>query len=542
LSSLAAGLAAAGTGRWFPDRPVAWDEHDRRDLPAPPEANHLQDLETTLTIRDGVANEIDRVLALEGRRPALDVNAADEVPCSTWFCPRNHLVPMTPDEVAAGPSIAPPRPPFRITKGKEQGAAAGFQVVDAGRHKFMLKLDPAGHLGMTTGAEMVGNRVFHAAGYNVPGAVLVDLGPGDLVVDPRATFNLFRVEKRPLTEAAVRERLASVARLPDGRLRAVLIPWIPGQILASFDMMGVRPGDANDRIPHELRRSLRASWVLFAWLSVLDAGPINTIDSYVEQGGQHLVRHYFFDFSCAFGSATNHVQGLHQDGEYLIEVGRTLGAFASLGLYQRPFQARRSDFELMTARYRALGYFPAEDFDPDSYRTNRKNPAHVRMTERDAYWGAKIVTAFSDQQIAALAATARLGEPDASYLERALRVRRDIIGRRYLRATAAVESPRVSDDGAAVCFDDLAIARGYADARGARYQIRVADGYGTQLAAGEQAAAGARTCVPIGPPGPGAGYRVVEIRTAAAGRAARVHLRWRDGERRFVVVGLERDE
>src|SRR6516162_4064157 len=73
LSSLAAGLAAAGTGRWFPDRPVAWDEHDRRDLPAPPEANHLQDLETTLTIRDGVANEIDRVLALEGRRPALDV-------------------------------------------------------------------------------------------------------------------------------------------------------------------------------------------------------------------------------------------------------------------------------------------------------------------------------------------------------------------------------------------------------------------------------------------------------------------------------------
>ena len=69
------------------------------------------------------------------------------------------------------------------------------------------------------------------------------------------------------------------------------------------------------------------------------------------------------------------------------------------------------------------------------------------MTERDAYWGAKIVTSFTDAQIAALIAAARLGEPDATYATHALEVRRDIIGRRYLRAMAAVEAPEVSVDG-----------------------------------------------------------------------------------------------
>ena len=48
------------------------------------------------------------------------------------------------------------------------------------------------------------------------------------------------------------------------------------------------------------------------------------------------------------------------------------------------------------------------------------------------------------------------------------------------------------------------------------------------------------------------GYRIVQVTahlTGGTGRpamntckAARIHLRWRDQERRFVVVGLERDE
>ena len=316
-------------------------------------------------------------------------------------------------------------------------------------------------------------------------------------------------------------------------------------------MLGVREDDPNDRIPHQHRRSLRASWVLFAWLSVLDPSSINTIDSYVEEGGRHFVRHYFFDFGCAFGSATNYAQGVQQDGEYLVEVGRSLAALFSLGFYRRPFQDQRDEWQRLTAEHPAIGYFPAESFDPDTFRTNRKLPSHMRLTERDAYWGAKLVTAFSDEQIATLVSTARLPEADARYIDRGLRVRRDIIGRRYLRAVAAVENPSMAPDGARVCFEDLAIARGYAHGGG---PLR---GRGGRRARQphrrvEQEAAGPAACVPIGGAERGSGYRVVPIRSrfvgaaghegVHVGKATRVHLRWRDGIGRFVVVGLERDE
>jgi hypothetical protein len=554
LATAGAALARAAPIRWFPDRPVAWEEHDDGHVAKLPETNHLQDEPATVTIRDSVANEADRLLAAEGATAAEDVNAADEVPCSTWFCARNHLHPMGEGEIAAGPPSPPPQPPLTIVKGKDEGAATGFQVVDAKGKKFMLKLDPRGHLGLTTAAEMIGERLFHAAGYNVPGAQLVELDRAELTLAPTATFKLFGVEKRPLTAARVESQLAGVARLPDGRLRGVAVPWIRGQILGSYDTIGRRAGDPNDRIPHENRRSLRASWVLFAWLSVLDPGPINTIDTVVEDSGRHFVRHYMIDFSCAFGSATSYVQGPQQDGEYLVEIGRTLRALFSFGLYQRPFQNAESrvEYQTLSAQYPSIGFFPAESFDPDTYRPNRRVPPHMRMTARDAYWGAKIVTAFSDAQLHAAVATARLSAPDAGYVEHALRVRRDIIGRRYLRAVAAVENPAVSGDGREVCFDDLAIDRGYVGALGATYLVDVTDGDGAPLASFEQPARGPHACVGIGDAEPGIGYRVVHVRERLAetvggaettvGKAALVHLRWRAREHRFVAVGLEREE
>jgi len=554
LAALTSPVAAGpDSSRWFGDRPVAWEEHDDADVPSPPESNHLQELMIALIIRDSLANEADRLLSLEGQTAAADVNALDEVPCSTWFCARNHLRPLTIPEVVAGPAGAPPRPPFKITKGKHLGSAAGFQIKDTDGHKFMLKFDVAGHLCMANASEMIGYRIFHAAGYNVPGAFLVELNPGDLTLDPAARFDLYNVEKRPLTDALVKATLARAAHGADGRLRAVAVPWIPGTILGGFDMIGVRRGDPNDRIPHQNRRSLRASWVLFAWLSVIDPSSINTLDSYREESGRHLVRHYVFDFGCSFGSATSYARGVQQNGEHTVEVGRTLASLLTLGAYRRPFQDRGDEWLRLTAEHPALGYFPAETFNPDTFRTNQRVPSHVRMTERDAYWGAKLVTSFTDEQIAAIVATAGLPEADGRYIDRGLRVRRDIIGRRYLRAVAAVETPAVSPDGTRICFQDLAIARGYAQSAEVRYAIEVSDGRGNRIATYEQPSTGPMACVPIGNPGRDAtGYRVVEIRAhliGAAGhegnhvtKAARIHLRWREGDGRFVLVGLERDE
>jgi hypothetical protein len=550
-AAMGAALAAAWAGcathpavRPFPQRPVAWQEHDSEDLPHAPRATDLGELDSTLIARDDLAGEVDRALAIEGPRPARDVNAADEVPCSTWFCPRNHLQPLPADEIAAGPPGTPPQLPLRIVKGKDRGAALGFQVVDAAGRKYLLKLDPRGHLGMSTTAEIVGTRLYHAAGYNVPSNFLLNLDPRDLLVDPHATFKLYGVQKTPLTADDIRSRLARVARTPDGRLRAVAVSWITGKVLGAFDMKGRRPDDPNDRIGHEDRRSLRASWLMAAWLAVYDASALNTIDSYVEEDGRHFVRHHIIDFGAGLGSATSDVKGPSDGGQYSLEIGRTLAAMLSLGLYRRPYQSQRGPWFAGVAAHPAIGWLPAETFDVEAFRTNRKVPAHKRMTDRDGYWGAKVVTSFTDAQLAAVVEAAHVSPYDATYLVHTLRVRRDIIGRRYLTAVTAVEGPVVMGEGdrSELCFDDLAIARGYAEASGVRYRVRVADDRGRQLAETTVAAQGARSCargLDLA-----SGYRVVAIAAALAApdgawrfaKATRVHVS--DAH----VLGLERDE
>jgi hypothetical protein len=546
IGALAAGWAGCATSssvRTFPERPVAWQEHDSDNLPHAPRATRLGELDSTLIARDDLAGEVDRVLAVEGARPARDVNAADEVPCSTWFCPRNHLEPLTLEAIGAGPSGTPPQLPLRIIKGKDRGAALGFQVVDAAGRKYLLKLDPRGHLGMSTSAEIVGTRLYHAAGYNVPANFLLDLEPQDLVVDPDATYKLYGVEKSPLTADEIRVRLARAARTPDGRLHAVAVTWLSGKILGAFDMKGRRPDDPNDRIGHEDRRSLRAGWLLAAWLAVYDASALNTLDSYVEEDGRHFVRHYIIDFGAGLGSATSDVKGPSDGGQHSLEIGRTVASMLSLGLYRRPYQSQRGPWFAGVAAHPAIGWIPAETFDVEAFRTNRKVPAHKRMTDRDGYWGAKVITSFTDAQLGAVVEAARLPPRDATYLVHTLRVRRDVIGRRYLTRMTAVEAPVVTGDGERLelCFDDLAIARGYADAAVVRYHVRVTDDSGRQLGETTVAAQGARSC--LGGLDLGGGYRVIAIDAAVPApggwrfaKTSRVHVR------NAHVVGLERDE
>ncbi len=131
----------------------------------------------------------------------------------------------------------------------------------------------------------------------------------------------------------------------------------------------------------------------------------------------------------------------------------------------------------------------------------------------------------------------RFSAADAAGLERALRARRDAIARYWLRRVTAVEQPVLSRGGAALCFRDAAIESGAAPAGGVRYTV---------IVGGERRwfhAQGPRSCPPL-PPLRGE-YVVVTVVSRVEGalaRPTRVHLAWRSGQRRFVVVGLERDE
>src|SRR5437762_2600416 len=155
--------------RPFPDRPVAWQEHDDTPFRGAPAHSSWSDLNVARALTSSVTREVDRYLTLEGRQAALDVNALDEVPCSTWFCPRNHVRRLDPAQVGEGPSDAvAPRLPFTVVKGKEGGTGLGFVAKDADGRQYMVKFDPFGWGGLATGADAVGQRLAWAAGYPVP--------------------------------------------------------------------------------------------------------------------------------------------------------------------------------------------------------------------------------------------------------------------------------------------------------------------------------------------------------------------------------------
>ncbi|MFH0898997.1 MAG: hypothetical protein V2A73_00050 [Pseudomonadota bacterium] len=565
----ACGVAVACTTpglRQFADRPVVWSEADDATIPARPASSRLPRHPVAIGLRDYFAQEAERVLSLSSRQPALDVNAADEVPCSTWFCPRNHLAPLSLETIAKGPAEAqPPQPPFSIVEGKSVGESLGFIVRDGRGKRFLFKLDPAGHPGLASGPEVIGNLFFHAAGYNTPGAFSVRLENDDLELDPRAFYLQHGFERSRLTNGDVEAVLEEAAWDYQGRLWGVAVPWLDNAI-GPFDMMGARSDDPNDGIPHERRRSLRASLILFAWLNVEDASAFNTLDALVEveRGERRFVRHYFIDFGAGLGSASYAPKIPFKGWERLVEVGRATKALATMGVYQRDWQQRRADWAEAVGKYPAIGWLPAGDWNPATFRTGRKVPAHMRMTDRDAYWGAKIVTSFTDQQIAAIVHQAGYDSDDAAHVERALRIRRDRIGRLYLSRVTAVERPAIAEEGRQICYTDLLGQRGLVDPRQIVVSFQVVDGSGRRMAAGAQRLTGPRVCLPIGPsrlvgqcstmpramPGlgertPVATYRVVTVSSTIAGapaKPARIHLAWRASEKRFVVVGLERDE
>jgi hypothetical protein len=263
----------------------------------------------------------------------------------------------------------------------------------------------------------------------------------------------------------------------------------------------------------------------------------DTQDVWVASGGRRFVRHYFRDFSATFGASWIALKGPWQGQERILDLSRQLKSLVLLGLSRRSWQGRRDDWEAAQRDAPALGWFPGEGWSPAEFRTAWPLPAYVRMTDRDGYWGAKVVASFTDAQIRAAVGAGRFSAADAARLERALRARRDAIARHWLRRVTAVEQPVLSAGAAALCFRDAAIERGAARAGGVRYTV---------IANGERRwfhAQGPRSCPPL-PPLRGE-YVVVTIVSRVEGalaRPTRVHLSWRSGERRFVVVGLERDE
>lgn len=545
-------LGCGGGLRRFPLAETMWEDDDQRTFrPRPPEWYSPY-------VWDGVDNSVFRPLAeafrFELDREAVNVNAMDEVPNSSWYTNRLSMHDLSPEEVARGacedvdPSIPGVdddiRGPLTITRGKPDGSNPGFFVRDSRGDMFLIKPDGELQPERPSASDAIGAAVFHAAGYFVPCNRVVYLARDELVLDPRAEVRRTDGRRGPLTEALVQEIVALANEGPDGRLRFSLSRFIDGEPIAPWTYEGTWPADPNDVIPHQHRRDVRGMYVLSSWLSHIDSRQENTMASWIRSPDHSgHVRHFMIDFSDTLGIlfvwdplARRFGHSGYFDVEHMAQ------DFFTFGLLDRPWH--HAEFGAAGA---TLGYYDLERYVPDEWRPGYPNPAYERMTEHDAAWMARILARFSDSHIRALVARARFSNATvSSELFRILKGRRDRALERWLTRLSPLTNPTLDADGSHVCLDDLAILAGIREVDGRVYHARSFAGESLEPRRVSMDAVGSRVCVSIPRSSTASAepnYVLIDVVAASEGRETtgvlRLHL-YDLGESRARIVGLER--
>jgi hypothetical protein len=125
----------------------------------------------------------------------------------------------------------------------------------------------------------------------------------------------------------------------------------------------------------------------------------------------------------------------------------------SLGLYVPRWQ--RSDYPEL----KGVGLFDAWSFDPLDWKPEVPNPAFLMMDNADAFWAAKQVAAFTDDEIRAIVETGNLSDQRAAdWIADCLIERRDKIAQAWFSKVLALDRFRVADGRLA--FDDLRAIHG----------------------------------------------------------------------------------
>jgi len=384
-------------------------------------------------------------------QPALDVNTLGEVPDSSWYTNRHAFHPMSIADLQRGPGNSTPPDPngaWRITAAKSNGITPGFVIEDGQRNRYLLKFDPPLHPEMCSAADVIGSKLFYALGYNTPENYIVHFRRKQLEIAEGVVYRDPSGKKVPLTEHMVDELLQSQPNLADGTYRALASRWLDGKVVGPFDYRGTRSDDPNDTIPHENRRVLRGLAVFSAWVNHHDTSQINTMDVLVTENGRQYIKHHLIDFGSILGSRGDGPKEPWIGHQNTISHGEAVARAASLGLYVPRWD--RSDYPAL----RGVGLFDAWSFDPLQWKPEVSNPAFLMMDKADAFWAAKQVAAFTDDEIRAIVETGRLSDPRAvAWITNCLIKRRDKIAGAWLSKVLALDRFRIADGR--LVFDDL---------------------------------------------------------------------------------------
>ena len=538
---LLAAASLAPAQRFLPDDPVARD-HDDLHVPLPGEielSGGYDVIENTFLRSRPDPKTIP---------PARNVNTLGEVPDSSWWTNRIGVLPMSLEELVRGPNTGEGpdvEGVWTVIGGKSAGISPGFRIRDSRGDEYFIKVDPSRYVGLATGADVVGSKFFHAFGYFVPENWIVYLDRNQIRIGEGARIRVLGSKPRAMVQADLDEILDGAARLPDGRIRFVASKAVPGRVVGPHKYHGTRPDDPNDVIPHEDRRELRGYRVFCSWLNHDDSRSLNSLNSYVTEGGRGYLRHYLQDFSSILGSGgdwrrTIAPQNPRAGNEYIVEAAPMLKTVATLGIWQRPWHRVRYQV------YPQVGAIEADFFDPGAWKPEFPNAAFERMLPEDAFWAARIVSKFDDAAIRRIVAEGDYRAPEAeNHLVRMIIRRRDKVLARYFRLLSPLADFRPDDSpaGAVLAFTNYGEDAGLGRVEAYEYQWFRFDNrtQATEPLSRPERAAGRALPLPADRPE----YLMVRIRSLGAGagnqawaRRVDVFLRTSGG---LSVVGVDRE-
>jgi hypothetical protein len=473
LLCLAAGCAREP--RRFPLTPPLWEDPDRNPVPERPGKYYsgmIADVADKTVFR-----KLSQLFTFPLPTDAKNVNALDEVPNSSWFTNRIGMFPMTLEEVARGnchgPPLDPANGPFVVSAAKPDGANPGF-FVKAKTGTYLLKFDGPVQPQRATAADVIGSKIYHAAGFHAPCNQIVYFRSSVIQIAKGATATNQYGKEYALTGRDIDKVLKMGFRLKNGLIRASASKFLPGKPLGPWTYEDTASDDPNDVVPHEDRRELRGARLLAAWLAHTDAREQNTLRVWIDDGGRSYVRHYYLDFGDCFGSRWAWDGISRRLGHsYYFDTEHVLVDFLTLGALPRPWFKARVNREA-----EIFGYFDSASFDPVNWQVAYPNPAFDRMNYRDALWMVRILARFSDDHVrAAVSAGELLYRHQQEYLTRILIERRDKILGAYLTRYAPLARFRLvrRTPGRLVqslCSEDLAIEHGLVPPRQVLYKMR----------------------------------------------------------------------
>jgi len=360
---------------------------------------------------------------------------------------------MTLAEMAKGPNTTsgPASGPLTVVAAKTEGVTPGLLVFDQRGDHWVVKFDPPAHPDLSSGAEVIGTKLLHAAGYHVPENHIARFRLQDLVLSSGATTRDSYNRRIGLRREMMEDTVVQLNPEPDGSLRALFSKVLPGRMLGPYPPIGVRKGDPNDRIPHERRRSLRGLWVFHAWLNNADAKSSNTMDAFIPSPGDRSVghvRHYLIDFGSALGASGDRTKHLREGYEHEVDWSSIGARFVTAGGYY-PYWST-----LRRTPYRSVGPFESEVFDPSKWKPRHTIPAFQLADEEDTFWAASILAAFSDELVGAAVSTAEYTEPGAAmWVAKTLIERRNKLLAYAFRDMLPLDDPRVQDGDRLVMRD-----------------------------------------------------------------------------------------